>query len=78
MKAEQSNTKTFPISLDQYTTGIDSNRPCAEDQLPAREALFPTEAATTVKLLKSLTPYTSNRNIYELFFGEGDTTAVLT
>jgi len=78
MKAERSKTLIFPqTSLDQYTTRIDSNRIGSEEQLPARETLFPTDAAETVRLLRSLTPYTSNRNIYESFCLQGELPAAL-
>lgn len=76
MKADRSNTQTFPASIEQYTTHVDSHRP-GEDQLPIKDTLFPTESAETVKLLRSLTPYTSNRNIYESFFHDGELPTIL-
>lgn len=71
MKADSWNAKTFQDSIEQEpTTQIESNR--AEYRLPAKDVLSSTESAEVVKLLQSLTLYTSNRNLYDSIFGEGE------
>lgn len=70
MKADKSQTQTFPASIEQYTTNIDSQRMGAEELPPPKETLLSSDSAEAVRLLRSLTPYTSNRTLHEFFFAE--------